>query len=91
MLMREDVLLGKIAEVKEDLAELERQLLISKEIIARQNATEAFLRGQIKGLEEINRSLEERNAVLTRLRLNERMSDQLIGINDRQLMEIGGE
>lgn len=87
MLMREDVLLGKIAKVKEDLAELEQQLIISKGIIARQNTTEVFLRGQIKRLEEINRSLEERNAVLTRLRLNERMSDQLIGINDRQSME----
>lgn len=91
MLMREDVLLGKIAEVKKDLIELERQLLISKEIMARQNITEAFLRGQIKRLEEINRSLEERNTVLTRLRLNERMSEQLIGINSRQLMEIGGK
>lgn len=86
MLMREDVLLGKIAEIKKDLIELEQQLLLQRDVIVGQNTREAMLSMKNKRLEEENEALKLRVATLTRLRLNERMADQLIGINDRQLI-----
>ena len=86
MLMREDVLLGKIAEVKKDLIELEQQLLLQRDVIVGQNTREVMLSMKNKRLEEENEALKLRVATLTRLRLNERMADQLIGINDRQLI-----
>ena len=86
MLMREDVLLGKIAEIKKDLIELEQQLLLQRDVIAGQNTREVMLSMKNKRLEEENEALKLRVATLTRLRLNERMADQLIGINDRQLI-----
>ena len=86
MLMREDVLLGKIAEIKKDLIELEQQLLLQRDVIVGQNTREVMLSMKNKRLEEENEALKLRVATLTRLRLNERMADQLIGINDRQLI-----
>lgn len=86
MLMREDVLLGKIAEIKKDLIELEQQLLLQRDVIAGQNTREVMLSMKNKRLEEENEALKLRMATLTRLRLNERIADQLIGINDRQLI-----
>lgn len=77
MLMREDVLLGKIAEVKKDLIELEQQLLAQRHVIAIQA-------NHNKQLVEENEALKLRIATLTRLRLNERINDQLIGIHNRQ-------
>ena len=77
MLMREDVLLGKIAEVKKDLIELEQQLLAQRHVIAIQA-------DHNKQLVEENEALKLRIATLTRLRLNERINDQLIGIHNRQ-------
>lgn len=86
MLMREDVLLGKITEIKKDLIELEQQLLLQRDVIVGQNTREVMLSMKNKRLEEENEALKLRVATLTRLRLNERMADQLIGINDRQLI-----
>lgn len=77
MLMREDVLLGKIAEIKSDLVELEQQLLAQRHVIAIQA-------NHNKQLVEENEALKLRVATLTRLRLNERIDDQLIGIHNRQ-------
>lgn len=84
MLMREDVLLGKIAEVKKDLIELEQQLIAQRDVIVSQNAREVTLSMQNRRLEEENEALKLRVATLTRLRLNERINDQLIGIHNRQ-------
>lgn len=84
MLMREDVLLGKIAEIKSDLVELEQQLIAQRNVIVSQNAREITLSTQNRRLEEENEALKLRVATLTRLRLNERINDQLIGIHNRQ-------
>ena len=77
MLMREDVLLGKIAEVKKDLIELEQQLLAQRHVIAIQA-------NHNKQLVEENEALKTRITAMNKVQVNERIMKQLTGINQRR-------
>lgn len=77
MLMREDVLLGKIAEVKKDLIELEQQLLAQRHVIAIQV-------NHNKQLMEENEALKTRITAMNKVQVNERIMKQLTGINQRR-------
>lgn len=77
MLMREDVLLGKIAEVKKDLIELEQQLLAQRHVIAIQA-------NHNKRLIEENEALKTRITAMNKVQVNERIMKQLTGINQRR-------